>query len=30
MIIVVQRKGLEKVAGGAYGAPEGEYRRLIG
>ena len=27
---VVDRKGLEKVAGGTYGVPEAEYRRLIG
>jgi CRP-like cAMP-binding protein len=29
-IIVRNRKGLEKVAGEAYGVPEKEYRRLIG
>lgn len=30
LIVVVDRKGLEKVAGAAYGTPEQEYRRLIG
>jgi CRP-like cAMP-binding protein len=29
LIIVRDRKGLQKTAGGAYGAPEREYRRLI-
>jgi CRP-like cAMP-binding protein len=28
-IIVLNRKGLEKIAGSYYGAPEAEYRRLI-
>jgi hypothetical protein len=30
LIVVVDRKGLEKIAGAAYGTPEQEYRRLIG
>jgi CRP-like cAMP-binding protein len=29
-IIVLNRKGIEQVAGHSYGAPEKEYRRLIG
>jgi CRP-like cAMP-binding protein len=29
-IVVKDRKGLERMAGGAYGIPESEYRRLIG
>ena len=29
-IIVRNRKGIEKSAGGSYGVPEAEYRRLIG
>jgi CRP-like cAMP-binding protein len=29
-IIVLHRKGLERLAGEAYGVPEAEYRRLIG
>ena len=29
-IAVKDRKGLERTAGGAYGTPEAEYRRLIG
>ena len=29
-ILVLNRKGLEKVAGSSYGVPEKEYRRLIG
>jgi CRP-like cAMP-binding protein len=29
-ITVLDRKGLEQMAGGAYGVPEKEYRRLIG
>jgi CRP-like cAMP-binding protein len=29
LIIVKDRKGLQKLAGAAYGGPEGEYRRLI-
>ena len=29
-IAVKDRKGLERVAGKAYGIPEAEYRRLIG
>ena len=29
-IIVLNRKGLERIAGDSYGVPEKEYRRLIG
>ena len=29
-IVVLDRKGIEKVAGNSYGVPEKEYRRLIG
>jgi CRP-like cAMP-binding protein len=29
-LFVRNRKGLERVAGSAYGTPEKEYRRLIG
>jgi len=29
-IIVLNRKGIEQMAGKAYGTPEREYRRLIG
>ena len=29
-IVVLNRKGIERSAGGAYGLPEAEYRRLIG
>ncbi len=29
-IVVVNRRGIEQMAGGAYGVPEKEYRRLIG
>ena len=29
-LMVVDRKGLEEIAGGTYGVPEAEYRRLIG
>jgi CRP-like cAMP-binding protein len=29
-IVVVNRKGIEQLAGSAYGVPEREYRRLIG
>jgi Mn-dependent DtxR family transcriptional regulator len=29
-IVVLNRKGVEQVAGTAYGVPEKEYRRLIG
>jgi CRP-like cAMP-binding protein len=29
-IIVLNRKGIERTAGGSYGVPEKEYRRLIG
>ena len=29
-ILVLDRKGLERSAGGYYGVPEQEYRRLIG
>ena len=29
-IVVLDRKGIEKVAGNSYGIPEKEYRRLIG
>ena len=29
-IIVLNRKGFERLAGKAYGTPEREYRRLIG
>ena len=29
-IVVLSRKGIEKVAGNSYGVPENEYRRLIG
>jgi CRP-like cAMP-binding protein len=29
-IVVLNRKGIERKAGAAYGAPEAEYRRLIG
>jgi DNA-binding FadR family transcriptional regulator len=28
-IVVRNRKGIERMAGAAYGAPEAEYRRLI-
>jgi CRP-like cAMP-binding protein len=30
VIIVLNRKGLERIAGGFYGLPEQEYRRLLG
>ncbi len=30
LIVVLDRKGIERVARGAYGVPENEYRRLIG
>jgi hypothetical protein len=29
-IVVRNRKGIERKAGGFYGAPEAEHRRLIG
>jgi hypothetical protein len=29
-VVVLNRKGLEKLANGMYGVPEAEYRRLIG
>jgi len=29
-IVVVNRNGIEKMAGQSYGVPEKEYRRLIG
>jgi hypothetical protein len=29
-IVVLNRKGIELVAGDSYGVPEKEYRRLIG
>jgi DNA-binding FadR family transcriptional regulator len=29
-IVVLNRKGIERKAGSFYGAPEAEYRRLIG
>ena len=29
-IVVRDRKGIERMAGGSYGTPEKEYRRLIG
>jgi len=29
-IVVLNRKGIERMAGAAYGTPEAEYRRLIG
>jgi Mn-dependent DtxR family transcriptional regulator len=29
-ILVLNRKGIERAAGNSYGAPEKEYRRLIG
>ena len=29
-IVVLNRKGIERVAGKSYGTPEKEYRRLIG
>ena len=29
-ITVMDRKGMERTAGEAYGTPEAEYRRLIG
>jgi CRP-like cAMP-binding protein len=29
-IVIRNRKGIERVAGGCYGTPEKEYRRLIG
>ena len=29
-IVVRNRKGIERMAGAAYGTPEKEYRRLIG
>jgi hypothetical protein len=28
-IVVLDRKGLERIAGNFYGTPEAEYRRLI-
>jgi CRP-like cAMP-binding protein len=28
-VVVLNRKGIERMAGAAYGAPEAEYRRLI-
>ena len=28
-IVVIDRKGLERMAGNFYGVPEAEYRRLI-
>jgi CRP-like cAMP-binding protein len=27
---ILNRKGMERIAGGLYGVPEAEYRRLIG
>jgi CRP-like cAMP-binding protein len=30
IIMMRNRKGLERVAGGTYGVPEAEYKRLIG
>ena len=30
LIAVKDRKGMERMAGEAYGTPEAEYRRLIG
>jgi Mn-dependent DtxR family transcriptional regulator len=30
LIVLLNRKGIEKLAGDAYGVPESEYRRLIG
>ena len=30
LITVLDRKGLEKIAGPFYGTPEAEYRRLMG
>ena len=30
LITVVDRKKLEELAGGSYGVPEAEYRRLLG
>jgi CRP-like cAMP-binding protein len=29
-IVVLERKGIERLAGSSYGVPEKEYRRLIG
>jgi hypothetical protein len=29
-IVIRNRKGIERMAGGSYGTPEKEYRRLIG
>lgn len=29
-IFILDRKGIEKLAGNSYGVPENEYRRLIG
>lgn len=29
-IVILNRKGLERTAGGSYGVPEKEYRRLVG
>jgi CRP-like cAMP-binding protein len=29
-VVVLNRKGIERMAGAAYGTPEAEYRRLIG
>jgi hypothetical protein len=29
-VVVLNRKGIERKAGNAYGAPEAEFRRLIG
>jgi CRP-like cAMP-binding protein len=29
-ITILNRRGIEKIAGGYYGVPEAEYRRLVG
>jgi DNA-binding transcriptional regulator YhcF (GntR family) len=29
-IVIVNRKGIERIAGESYGTPEAEFRRLIG
>jgi len=30
VVVILNRKGLERTAGDAYGTPEAEFRRLIG
>jgi hypothetical protein len=29
-VVILDRKGLGKIANGAYGAPEAEFQRLLG